>query len=77
MSLTERVGAAMKSMRLSKGLDADEFGKASGVKMDTVYKREGGRTVLTFQNIEDSAEALGRTPLGLLEDIVQYMRSQS
>ncbi|MFT3945166.1 MAG: helix-turn-helix transcriptional regulator [Ancrocorticia sp.] len=66
--LQKVVGRNLRAYRLEKGLSQEAFADFVGVHRTYMGGLERGERNLTLQSVERLAEALGLTPMELLED---------
>ena len=71
MSLTARVGVALRSTRDRLDITAEQVAEAMGVNVQTVWRIEGGKRGITIAHIEAAAKVLGSTPVGLLREVAR------
>lgn len=62
------VGRNLRAYRLEKGLSQEAFAEVVGVHRTYMGGLERGERNLTLQSVEKIAEAIGLTPMELLED---------
>jgi transcriptional regulator with XRE-family HTH domain len=65
----QAVGARVRMIRETLGLDQSELGKRVGLNRTSITNIEAGRQRLLLHNIETFARALGTSPKHLLKGV--------
>ena len=71
VSLNARVGVAIRRTRERHNLTAERVAESMEVNVQTLYRIETDKTVVTMAHIEAAAKALGSTPVGLLREVAR------